>query len=274
MPGIPAQTAAVATYTHGHGDEVLRAYRWRSAENSAGYLLAALRPGLDLLDVGCGPGSITVDLAARVAPGRVLGVDVASAPLEQARELAARAGVQAEFRVGDVYALEVDDGSFDVVHAHQVLQHLTDPVAALREMARVCRPGGVIAVRDVDYGNISWFPEEPALHRWLTLYDQVMRRNGGEPRAGGRLLSWAHAAGLHDVEPSAGAWCFGTPEDRQWWARSWADRLTASTFTEQALEHGFATRAELGEIAAAYLRWAADDDGWLGMLHGELLIRA
>src|SRR4051794_23870971 len=203
-PGCRAQTAAMATYTHGHGDEVLRAYRRRTAENSAGYLLRVLRPGLDLLDVGCRPGSITVDLAARVAPGRVLGVDVASAPLEQARELAARAGVQAEFRVGDVYALEADDGSFDVVHAHQVLQHLTDPVAALREMARVCRAGGVIAVRDVDYGNISWFPEERALHRWLALYDQVMRRNGGEPRAGRRLLSWAHAAGLHDVEPSAG----------------------------------------------------------------------
>src|SRR3954467_14442373 len=162
---MPAQTAAVATYTHGHGDEVLRAYRWRSAENSAGYLLPALRPGLDLLDVGCGPGSITVDLAARVAPGRVLGVDVASAPLEQARELAARAGAQAEFRVGDVYALEVDDGSFDVVHAHQVLQHLTDPVAALREMARVCRPGGVVAVRDVDYAATTWFPAEPGLGR-------------------------------------------------------------------------------------------------------------
>src|SRR3954466_12224776 len=131
-----AQTAAMAIYTHGHGDEVLRAYRRRTAENSAGYLMRVLRPGLDLLDVGCGPGSITVDLAARVAPGRVLGVDVASAPLEQARGLAARAGVQAEFRVGDVYALEADDDSFDVVHAHQVLQHLTDPVAALREMAR------------------------------------------------------------------------------------------------------------------------------------------
>src|SRR3954453_15957179 len=109
---MPAQTAAVATYTHGHGDEVLRAYRRRSAENSAGYLLRVLRPGLDLLDVGCGPGSLTGDLPARVAPGRVLGVDVASTPLEQARELAARAGVPAEFRGGDAYALEAGDGSF------------------------------------------------------------------------------------------------------------------------------------------------------------------
>src|SRR3954469_8993274 len=186
---MPAQTAAMAIYTHGHGDEVLRAYRRRTAENSAGYLLAALRPGLDLLDVGCGPGSITVDLAARVAPGRVLGVDVASAPLEQARGLAARAGGQAEFRVGDVYALEADDDSFDVVHAHQVLQHLTDPVAALREMARVGRPGGRSAVRAVDYGPFVTYPADEGLARWLDVYPAVARRNGAEPDAGRRLLS-------------------------------------------------------------------------------------
>src|SRR4051794_1990447 len=158
---MPAQTAAMATYTHGHGDEVLRAYRRRTAENSAGYLLRVLRPGLDLLDVGCGPGSITVDLAARVTPGRVLGVDVASAPLEQARELAARAGVQAEFRVGDVYALEADDGSFDVVHAHQVLQHLTDPVAALREMARCAGPGACSPCGTSTTGTSRGFPRSP-----------------------------------------------------------------------------------------------------------------
>src|SRR3954447_26887015 len=267
------RVSGVDTYTHGHADAVLQSHRWRTVENSAAYLAPHLRPGQELLDVGCGPGTITVDLAARVAPGRVVGIDVSPAPLDEARAAADRAGVDVEFAVGDVYALAAPDDSVDVVHAHQVLQHLTDPVAALREMARVCRAGGVIAVRDVDYGNISWFPEERALHRWLALYDQVMRRNGGEPRAGRRLLSWAHAAGLHDVEPSAGAWCCGTPEDRRWWARSWADRLTASTFTEQALEQGFATRAELEEIAAAWLRWAAEDEGWFAMLHGELLIR-
>src|SRR3954467_6719155 len=251
---MPAQTAAVATYTHGHGDEVLRAYRWRSAENSAGYLLPALRPGLDLLDVGCGPGSITVDLAARVAPGRVLGVDVASAPLEQARELAARAGVQAEFRGGGGYALEGDDGSVHVVHAHQVLQHLTDPVAALREMARVCRPGGVIGVRDVDYGGFLTFPADPGLDRWLDVYYGVARANGAEPDAGRRLLSWAHAAGLRDVTASTSSWCYASAAEREWWGNSWAGRATssASAFAEQAVAYGLATSADLEDIAAGW----------------------
>ncbi|SFL75934.1 class I SAM-dependent methyltransferase [Geodermatophilus ruber] len=261
-------------YTHGHADPVLQSHRWRTAENSAGYLLPTLRPGLDLLDVGCGPGTITVDLAARVAPGRVVGIDVSPDPLDEARAAAARAGVEMSFAVGDVYALDMPDDCFDVVHAHQVLQHLTDPVAALREMARVCRPGGVIAVRDVDYGAISWFPADEGLDRWLELYYRVARSNRGEPDAGRWLLSWAHAAGLRDVVATTGSWCYATPEERRWWGRSWAGRATASSFAEQARAYGLATAEELESIAAAWLRWSEADDGWLGMLHGELLIRA
>jgi 2-polyprenyl-3-methyl-5-hydroxy-6-metoxy-1,4-benzoquinol methylase len=263
----------VGTYTHGHAESVLQSHRWRTAENSAAYLLPSLRPGLDLLDVGCGPGTITVDLAARVAPGRVVGLDVSSDPLEEARAAAGRAGVEVTFEVGDVYALQAPADSFDVVHAHQVLQHLTDPVAALREMARVCRPGGVIAVRDVDYAATTWFPADPGLDGWLTLYGRVARANDAEPDAGRRLLSWAHAAGLRETAATANTYCYASPEERQWWGRSWAGRATVSAFAEQAVAYGLASREDLDEIAAAWLRWAAADDGWLGMLHGELLIR-
>ena len=203
----------------------------------------------------------------------MVGLDVAPEPLAEARALAAREGVPVTFEVGDVYALSAADGSFDVVHAHQVLQHLSDPVAALREMARACRSGGVIAVRDVDYSAVAWFPPDPGLDRWLDLYRRVHRRNGAEPDAGRRLLAWAHAAGLRDAVATTGSWCFATPAEREWWGHSWAGRATSSAFATQAVEYGLATADELAEIAAAWLRWAAADDGWLGMLHGELLIR-
>jgi 2-polyprenyl-3-methyl-5-hydroxy-6-metoxy-1,4-benzoquinol methylase len=263
----------VDTYTHGHAEPVLQSHRWRTAENSAGYLLPVLRPGLDLLDVGCGPGTITVDLAVRVAPGRVVGLDVSADPLPEARAAAERAGITVSFEVGDVYALEADDDSFDVVHAHQVLQHLTDPVAALREMARVCRPGGVVAVRDVDYGAFVTFPADPGLDRWLEVYYAVARRNAAEPDAGRRLLSWAHAAGLREVTATTSSWCYASPAEREWWGSSWAGRATSSAFAEQAVAYGLATTGELDDIAAAWRRWRDADDGWLGMLHGELLIR-
>jgi ubiquinone/menaquinone biosynthesis C-methylase UbiE len=257
-------------YTHGHHDSVLSSHRWRTAANSAAYLLPHLRPGDRLLDVGCGPGTITADLAAAVAPGRVVAIDRAETVLAEART----AVPIAEVRTGDVYALDEPDGSFDVAHAHQVLQHLTDPVAALREMRRVTRPGGLVAIRDADYAAITWWPALPGLDDWLELYRAVARSNGAEPDAGRRLLSWAQAAGFTDVTPSASVWCFATPVDQTWWSSSWATRATSSDFARQAVERGLATDQRLADIAGAWTTWGGHADGWLAIVHGEVLARA
>jgi SAM-dependent methyltransferase len=253
---------------------VLRSHRWRTAENSAAYLLAELRPGLDLLDVGCGPGNITIDLARRVSPGRVVGVDAAATVVDAARTAAAEQGVpRVEFDVADVYELPFADATFDVVHAHQVLQHLADPVAALRQMRRVCRSEGVVAARDSDYETFTWYPASAGLTRWLALYRAIARGNRGEPDAGRFLLRWAHDADFSDVTPSASVWCFATPEDRAWWGGLWADRITVSSLGDQIVERGLATRAELDEIATAWREWSDDPDGWFAVLHGEILCR-
>lgn len=260
-------------YTHGHHESVLRSHRWRTAENSAGYLLAWLRPGMDVLDVGCGPGTITTDLAEYVRPGHVLGVDNVDEPLEIAREEAAERD-NVSFRRADVYALDFPAGSFDVVHAHQVLQHLSDPVAALREMRRVCKPGGLVAARDADYGSMTWFPDNQGLDDWLRLYDRVGRSNSGTPDGGRRLLSWARSAGFTDVSCSASGWCFATPEERAWWGGLWADRVCASAFGEQAVERGFASREDLERIAGAWRQWSEQEDAWFAVLNGEIVCRA
>src|SRR5438105_1376606 len=134
-------------YTHGHHESVVRAHAARTAENSAAFVLPHLTPGARVLDVGCGPGSITCDFAVLAAPGEVLGLDRSEDVLAQARALAEDRGLDnVSFTVGNVYDLDLEDESFDVVHAHQVLQHLTDPVAAVREMRRVAKPGGIVAV--------------------------------------------------------------------------------------------------------------------------------
>jgi SAM-dependent methyltransferase len=260
------------TYTHGHAASVLRSHTARTVANSAAYVEEHLRPGSTVLDVGCGPGTITVDIARRVAPGRVLGIEPVSGPLEQAREHAA--GVDGvEFALGDVYALDHPDGAFDVVHAHQVLQHLTDPVAALREMLRVCRGDGVVAARDADYAAMTWFPADPRLDRWLAIYRAVAHGNGAEPDAGRRLLAWARAAGAAEVTPSAWVWCYATPDDRAWWGGMWADRILTSAITRQAVDGGHADLAELEEISRAGCEWAENDDGWFLVPHGEVVCR-
>ncbi|MFV2121500.1 class I SAM-dependent methyltransferase [Streptomyces sp. Act-28] len=264
-----------AVYTHGHHESVLRSHRWRTAENSAAYLLGELRPGLDVLDVGCGPGTITADLAARVAPGRVTAVDAAPGVLDQARATATERGLDGiRFAVADAHALDFPDDAFDVVHAHQVLQHVADPIGSLREMRRVCRPGGVVAVRDSDYAGFTWFPEVPALTEWRDLYRRVARANGGEPDAGRRLLSWARRAGFTANTPSAAVWCFATPEDRAWWSTLWAERTTESVYARLAVEGGHTTPERLAAVAEGWREWGRDDDGWFTVPHGEILCRA
>jgi ubiquinone/menaquinone biosynthesis C-methylase UbiE len=260
-------------YTHGHHESVLRSHRWRTAENSAAYLLPHLRPGMRVLDVGCGPGTITLDLARRVAPGSVVGIDPAADVVEAAARDAADEGVEnVRFVAGDVYALEVD-GPFDVVHAHQVLQHVPDPVSALREMRRVCAPDGLVAVRDSDYHAFTWYPADPRLDRWLDLYQLVARADGGEPDAGRMLGAWAHAAGYSQVTNLASVWCFANDEDRAWWGGLWADLVTSSRFATRAGELGLADDAELATLAAAWREWSTNPDGWLAVLHGEILCR-
>ena len=260
-------------YTHGHHDSVLRSHRWRTAENSAGYLLPLLRAGMSLLDVGCGPGTITVDLAGLVAPGNVVGLDASADVIAAARSDALDRGVAATFQVGDAYALDSAAASVDVVHAHQVLQHLSDPVAALREWGRVCRPGGVVAARDADYAAMCWYPANPLLDRWLVLYDSAARLNRGEPNAGRRLLAWANAAGFADVTPSGSMWCYSTPADRSWWGDLWADRITVSALAKQLVAAGLSDDAELAAVGAAWREWAAHPDGWFLVPHGEILCR-
>lgn len=264
-----------AVYTHGHHESVLRAHRRRTAEDSAGYLLPHLRPGLSVLDVGCGPGTITVGLAARVAPGLVTAVELTDAALDLARS-AARERNQANiaFATSDIHALEFPDDTFDVVHAHQVLQHVADPVQSLRELRRVCVPDGIVAIRDADYAGFVWFPQLSALDHWRELYNNAARANGGEPDAGRRLLSWAQDAGFDDIIPTASMWCFATPETRDWWGRMWADRIVESALARQLVDSGMATAAELNEISTAWLEWAAAPSGWLAIPHGEILCRA
>ena len=245
------------TYLHGHHDSVLRSHRWRTAENSAGYLLAELRPTDRLLDVGCGPGTITVGLAGRLPEGRVVGVDRASDVLVEARAEAVRGrAANVTFEVADVDRLAFEDGAFDVVHAHQVLQHLERPVAALGEMARVCRPGGLVALREGDFGAMYWYPEDPEMEEWRTLYQRIARSVGGEPDAGRRLATWARAAGLTEWRTSVSAWCYAHPAERTWWAGLWAERLTRSRLAEQAVGRGLATTEDLVRLGQAWLRWA------------------
>jgi SAM-dependent methyltransferase len=251
----------MTTYTHGHQESVLRSHKWRTAENSAAYLLPHLDPSMTLLDVGCGPGTITADLATRVAS--VHGIDPSASVIADA----SAAFPALSFAVGDVFELT---GRYDVVHAHQVLQHLADPVGALRKMGQL---GALVAARDSDYTWFQWEPGSAAIDRWLEVYLAVARHNGAFPDAGRHLLRWAHEAGFTDVTYTTSTWTFATPEDRAWWCGVWADRCGDSSFAHQAVDYGISSRDELSSLADAWRAWANDDDAVFVVPCGEILCR-
>lgn len=261
-------------YTHGHHESVLRSHVWRTAENSAGFLLTHLRSGDALLDVGCGPGTISSDLARLVAPGIVVGIDRSIEVIDVARRGLDETGpANLTFQLGDVYDLDFDDATFDVVYAHQVLQHLSDPVRALREMRRVLRSNGLLAIRDADYSAFTWSPPDPRLDQWMELYHQITKRNDAEADAGQFLERWAQGAGFDAPRTSTSTWTFRSVEERVWWGDLWADRVLQSEFARQSLGFGLATLSELQTISLAFREWAEKDDGVFLVVHTEILAR-
>lgn len=258
------------TYTHGYHEVILEFYRRRTAEVCAAFLLPRLPPDAAVLDMGCGPGTITVGLARRA--GTVVGVDASAEVVESARRRARESGADnAGFEVGSVYELPFDGASFDVVYAHQLMQHLSDPVWALREARRVLRPGGLVAVRDSDYQTMVHAPVESALEHWLRLYIEVATANGGEPRAGRFLPGWVRAAGFIDPVVTTSTTTHADAAGRELWGAMWAVRVTDSDFADHAVGGGFAMPSDLVAISAAFRRWADHPSGFWAWLNGEVV---
>jgi SAM-dependent methyltransferase len=257
-------------YTHGHSPPVVRSHAGRTVADSAQFLVPHLSVGMDLLDFGCGPGSITADLATIVGPkGNVVGVDSNAEALAVA--VVDHTAPNVDYVQASVYQLPFPDRSFDVAYGHQILQHLADPVAALTEVRRVLRPRGLVAVRDADYGSMIHHPHYTELGRWLAVYRDVARHNGGEPDAGRRLHDWVASAGFTDITATASAWYYTTPEQRRRWAELWADRIRIARFAERAV--AVHDGVDVDDLARAWLRWADEPSGWFAFLHGEVVAR-
>ncbi|HRW10939.1 MAG TPA: methyltransferase domain-containing protein [Caldilineaceae bacterium] len=258
-------------YLHGY-DSALTT-RWhagRSAEKQGRFLLPYLQPGMTLLDCGCGSGSITLGLAKIVAPGQVIGVDLSTVEIDRARLSADQQKVTTvRFATGDLYHLDYVDASFDALFCHNVLEHLDDPLAALREMQRVLTPGGVIGVRDTDMGGILLHPPDPSLLEWFALYEADWCSVRGDSRFGRRLPGMLRQAGFGTVKPMASYDIFGDRQGVALTAEVASSRCHDADYRQRLANRGLATPARLAELADAWLAWAEHPDAFFAVAHGE-----
>jgi ubiquinone/menaquinone biosynthesis C-methylase UbiE len=168
-----------------------------------------LQPGVRLLDCGCGPGNITLDLARSIAPGEVIGVDQDAGQIAMASAAAQDAKLSnARFRQANIYALPFADGEFDRAFSHALFEHLADPLAAMREIKRVLRPGGVAGLCAPDWRAFIVEPSSPDLVAAIELYKRIQRSGGGDPDIGGKLAAMMVAAGYSEVKPIAHYECY------------------------------------------------------------------
>ena len=242
----------------------------RTAIQDAAFFLPYLRPGMDVLDVGCGPGGITVGLAGVVAPGKAVGVDFQTTQVEQARALAAERGVvNARFETGDAYQLPFPNGAFDAVFAHAVLMHLREPVRALAEMRRVLRPAGIAGVRDPDLEAVFLAPSSPLLEQRRELHIRVLRHNGGDPSVGRHYRRLLLEAGFSRAEASASVASGGSLEGTRRAAAFMRNRFQG--FARTALAEGWIAQATVDAMVAEIDAWAERPDAFSAILWCEAI---
>ncbi len=228
----------------------------RVMHDSTASLLSQLElaDGLACLDVGCGGGDVTREIARRVAPcGKVVGTDIDAMKLEIAREETQEAQIEnAEFRLSDIR-----EGSgtpeFDVVYSRFLLTHMSDPVAAIKSFLRQLRPGGVLALEDIDFSGSFTYPESPAFRKFYDLYCAVIRRRGGDPNMGQRLPVFMKECGLEAIQISVVQPIGLTGEVKQ------LNGLTMENIADAVLADQLATRTEIDEIVSELNEYAANE---------------
>lgn len=260
-------------YTMGYDAEFTQLLDRRNAESHAGYLLPRLKPGFRVLDFGCGPGTISVGLARAVGEGGELhGVDLEESQIQIARA-AARAGGHgnATFHVGSVTDMPFEDGYFDAAHCHTLLNHVPDTQAALAEVRRVLKPGGVLGCRELFVASCFVEPGSALIDEAWGIFTRLLAANGGHPQMGKELGGALMDAGFSDIRTSASFDFFGAPEDVAFLHAFILDWFFSPRVTGAAVMLGLATPERLEAMREALAEWRDAPSACGAFAFGEAL---
>jgi ubiquinone/menaquinone biosynthesis C-methylase UbiE len=263
------ETQGPEQYSHGYGAAAEHMMRRPVSANIASFL-PHVRPGMSLLDCGCGPGTNAVGLAEAVTPGQVVGIDLDESQIELARAYAAKRGVaNVRFETGNAYDLPFPDGSFDAAFAHTVLHHLATPAKALQEIYRVLKPGGLIGVREGDMGSYISAPHDPTVDQFALLYYRFWQHNGGDPFLARHHRRLLREAGFTRIAATASTECGGDGEATQYWGEGLARLILEPTFADRIISLGWADRQALEQMAAATRAWGSHPDAFYAVVSCE-----
>jgi len=241
----------------------------RRAKDWVGFFLPHLKQGDSILDCGCGVGSITLDLAELVAPGKVIGIDMDEGQLEIARVNTQERGLtNVTFEQESVYELRFDSGTFDAVLAHTLLQHLGDPLKALKEIRRVLKPGGIAAVSDDDMNTTTFSPDHPIPKKMVELWSKIVYFNGGSPFYSRNLRGLMLEAGFTRTEGFAvAAEHYGRLEETRRMAGVMSSQMSDPALVNLVVVQGWATKEEMDEIAAWLREWGERPDAFMAIMY-------
>ncbi len=276
MDHDPAPETSTPTYTMGYGPEFRKMLERRNAAVAAAHLLPQLEHGMRLLDLGCGPGTISVGLAEAVTPGELHGIDMEESQIDMARE-AARAGGHgnAFFQVGNATDLPFEDASFDVVHCHAVLMHAPGTQAVLAEARRVLKPGGLISAREL-VGDSSFVEPDHYLGAdagaWATFL-KLLAANGGHPQMGKELKRAFADAGFADILATATFETFDSAEDLAFLRGLITGWFFAPETMEAAIKLGLATQDTFDGWRDGLDRWMTEPGAFAAFAWGEAIGR-
>ena len=257
---------------HGVTPDLSRDYAKRTANQQAVFVLPYLRPGMDLLDVGCGPGTITLGLAQAVIPGSVTGVDHDWQHVEMASKLVGENDVpNATFQTGDALSLPFDDDTFDAVFENDMFTHLSQKASnAAKEVYRVLKPNGIFAARDVDADAVVWGHRTDALKQLDELFIAWHQSRGSDITLGRKLPAILREAGFINTIKSVSADTKGNPEE----TRSHAEitvSLLDGPFGKAIVDNGWGDRSAVDRLKKSIQEWGSHPDAFFANVHVEVI---
>jgi len=256
-------------YTPGYSSNATKFMANRSVDTHAAFFTPYLRPGMKLLDCGCGPGAIALGLAGVIAPGTLTGIDREASQIRIAAESAFKQGVSnTNFLEGNIYALPFPDNSFDAIFSHALFEHLQEPVQALRELWRVLKPGGIVGLRSPDWGGFLIAPSTPELEKAFSYYKWLQQQNSGNPNVGRELRALLRQSRFTNIKASASYQCYEPLSEATEYL---ALLIEASAKEDRAVEKGWTDEISLTAMSNGLREWSQHPDGFFAQAWCEVV---